>query len=116
MFFELICPEVSNLFLSCLLIWISLSFILAFTFFRGDNPSEASEKGVKTAGVVALIILVICLLVFHINDCQGLDFHSHADDCQCNECVINRCKTINHGDTCECDECISCKDIGIGGN
>ena len=43
------------------------------------------------------------------------DYMTHTDDCQCNECVINRCYAINHGDTCQCDKCIKCDSV-LGGN
>ena len=99
------------------ILFSSMSVILSLFIAKEHSECCIYDDGVNAFFFSIMVCAVIGVLIFvpmefHEHNCQCIDCAPHADDCQCNECVIDRCDAINHGDTCQCDKCIACKDIG----
>lgn len=109
----------------CFTIFMLIMFIIMFIMFFIFSFVHGKQTGDWSAFASLIIpiffIIVLCFLLgfdvpcrFSTCNIEGhyFEYMSHADDCQCNECVINACSVLNHGDTCQCDKCIECKNIG----
>ena len=105
--------------MSCLLILTIMIVVFFVIYFIAENFLDFELSYVlfscSVLIITFLLILVIALHFFDSCSLESCSYHfgnsNHADDCQCNECVIDRCEVLRHGGTCQCDKCIECKNI-----